>query len=105
MGYQLYWVGLAPPGAVLLPYRPNRSPGVAGSLVTSGGLPAGQLYTAPTFTQNGAAPVASMTPLALRSAGSCRIKIALGLTGLAPGAMGGVVPRANPSFNHSCVTG
>src|SRR5580693_8602698 len=105
MGYQLYWVGLAPFGWVLLPYRPIKSPGVALSFVTSGGLPLVQVNEPPEPTQAGAMPLGSTVPLPLRSAGFCRIKIAFGLTRLVPGAVGGIVPRENPSCNHSWVTG
>src|ERR1022692_2003720 len=40
-----------------------------------------------------------------RSAGSCSSRIAFGLIGLVPGAVGGIGPRANPSCSHSMVTG
>ena len=72
--------------------------------VSQGILPA-------TFVQNGAMPVASgAPPLPLRSAGSCKSRIALGLTWLlpalvdGPGAVGGSIPRAKPKPSHSCVT-
>src|SRR5580692_9418083 len=107
MGYQLYWVGLAPLGWLLSPYRPNPSPGVAMSFVTSGGLPLVQVYGAVLPVQKAAAPLGSTPPSPLRSAGFWRIRIAFGLTRfVTPVArFGGVVPRANPSFNHSAVIG
>src|ERR1039458_5160945 len=62
--------------------------------------------------QLGAIPVLSCDQLGsgvvvLRSAGSCSSRIAFGLIGLppGPGAVGGVRPRANPSFSHSLVAG
>src|SRR5208283_3315745 len=102
MGYQLFmltlWVG-----ALLSPYHGLK---VRGSAVTSGGLSFSHSHTPDTLAQEpGTAPVWSITPSPLRSAGSWKSRIAWGLTGLAPMAVGGVVPRANPSFNHSAVTG
>src|SRR5208282_1333457 len=46
-----------------------------------------------------------LPPLTARSAGSCSSRIAFGLTGFVNGAVGAVMPRANPSCSHSLVTG
>jgi hypothetical protein len=45
------------------------------------------------------------TPSALRSANSCKIKIAFGLTEFGVVRLGGLKPRANPNSSHSLVTG
>src|SRR6516162_10235902 len=102
MGYQLFMLTLwAAP--LLSPYHALL---VAGSTVASGGLALIHCHApAPFLAQVGGAPFTSgHPPLELRSAGSWKIKIAFGLTGFAPGAVGGTGPRANPSANHSPVT-
>src|SRR2546423_832888 len=114
MGYQLnmltLWVTVPllviPTYGLVLP-----AASATKSLTTSGGRPYLHmshfpLLAPPTIVcvQTGASPLGSITPSPLRSAGSCRITIAFGFTGLAPGPLGGAVPRAKPRRNHSSVT-
>src|SRR5580698_2074739 len=126
MGYQLYCVRLCGvaedaggPGTGVVGVRPNaHSPPVpvipaaaaAASFATSGIVPVHAVHfwlgEVPTVAlQVGAVAVEVTPPEALRSAGSCSSRIALGVMGLLWGVVGGVKPRANPSANHSLVTG
>src|ERR1700687_615946 len=105
MGYQLLMLTLCVVVAELV--TPKYGLVLTASSTTSGG--SGFFHavqTPPTVVvQTGAIPLGSMARSPLRSAGSCNRRIAFGLTVLAPGAVGGVTPRANPSFSHSRVTG
>src|ERR1700687_4905631 len=105
MGYQLLILALCVVVAELV--TPKYGLVLAASIATSGG--SGFFHavqTPPTVVvQTGAMPLGSMARFPLRSAGSCNRRIAFGLMGFVPGAVGGVTPRANPSFSHSNVTG
>src|ERR1700722_4542632 len=104
MGYQLFMLTLCA-AALLSPYQGKR---VVKSVVTSGGLALIQVHTPPDLLQLGGAPTWSgAPPLPLRSAGLCKIRIALGLTGFGDAAarFGGSGPRANPSCRHSAGVG
>src|SRR5208282_3492754 len=129
MGYQLYWVrlcGVAAGGTVGV--RPNAQSAdmpaasfdmlaavAARSAVINGTVPLhvinfllGELPSV--VITAGATPSIwaagkGQTPAAERSAGSCSSRMALGVIGLVPGAVGGVKPRANPSPSHSVVIG
>ena len=112
MGYQLNMLTLC--AAVADEVTPNSGlvlgeagVGINESVNISGGKGLFHFVQTPetTFVQTGARPRASTAPLPARSAGCCNTRIAFGLTGLLPGAVGGVVPRANPNCNHSIVTG
>src|SRR5437667_10126776 len=103
MGYQLYMLVVAVPeiptkGLLLRP-----APNALKSLTTSGGRPYFHALHCPAPlnpVQAGASPVSSTTPLPSRSAGCCRIRIALGWIPFAPGAVGSAVPRAKPRLSH-----
>src|ERR1017187_4267990 len=108
MGYQLKAVTLCAVVEV-----PN-SHCVAPVSLKRGGVAVHAVHLPPFVTvQLGATPVPSCANVGnvpegvLRSAGSCSSRIAFGLIGLppGPGAVGGVRPRANPSFSHSLVAG
>src|SRR5208283_3511695 len=128
MGYQLYWVrlcGVAAGGTVGV--RPNAQSAdmpaasfdmlaavAARSAVINGTVPLhvinfllGELPSV--VSMAGATPsiwaVVGQTPVPARSVGSCSSRIAFGVIGLVPGAVGGVKPRANPSPSHSVVIG
>src|SRR5450755_2501220 len=97
--------------AVVDVVTPNQGLALAESVSTSGGngLLQDVQTVCPPFhvKQAGAIPAVSTTaraPVPLRSAGCCRSRIALGLTGFGVPATGGVKPRENPRPSHSLVT-
>src|ERR1700687_1220570 len=105
MGYQLLMVTLCVAVAELV--TPKYGLVLTASITTSGGT--AFFHTVPTpptvVVQTGAIPLGSIARFPLRSAGCCNRRIAFGLIGFAPSAVGEVTPRANPSFSHSRVTG
>src|ERR1700674_1537241 len=105
MGYQLLMLTLC----VVVPelVTPKYGLVLAASTWTSGGSGFFHVVQTPPaiVVQTGAIPFLSMARSPLRSAGSCNRRIAFGLMVFAPGAVGGVTSRANPSFSHSRVTG
>src|SRR5271157_5193023 len=81
--HALHWPALCPLHTGALPVTPTGLP-VSGNNDPFPGIP---------------------PPLTARSAGSCSSRIAFGLIGFVNGAVGAVMPRANPSCSHSLVTG
>src|SRR5208282_680696 len=121
MGYQLKRVRLcsgsvedcgAPFSAVVV-LPTCHTVGVAElSTRSCGGLTDHAVHLPPLFAvHTGTVPVVlrpasvGIEPLVARSAGSCSSRIAFGLIGFVPEAVGAVRPRANPSDSHSLVTG
>src|SRR5271165_7681826 len=99
-------VPVAGAGAVVV--TPKYGLPLAASVHTSGGSGLFQPMQLPWISWELQAPIwpcaSGVPPLALRSAGSCSSKIALGLIGFGCVAVGAVTPRANPRPSHSLVT-